>query len=149
MIFDRVASLLCYNELFKAASDFIQSCGPHTPDGRYELTGGGIFAKVESYWTRGREDGCLESHCKYIDVQSCLVGAEGVEIFNPALLETVSQDIEKDRVLYSLNAQVAGFIEVLPGDAAVFFPGEPHRPQMITSRGAEYIKKVVVKIPHA
>jgi len=149
MIFDRIAALPSYHERFLAAYDFIRACGPDTADGIYELTDGGVWAKVESYWTRNREEGCLEAHFKHMDVQSCLVGAEGIEIFNADRLELAHQDRDKDQMIYRSGAQPAGFIEVLPGDGLVLFPYEPHRPQMMTSRGPEHIKKVVVKIPHA
>lgn len=149
MIFDRLEKLVGYQPRFKAAYDFIKSCRPETPEGMTRLGDSGLYAKVESYATRLPEEGLIEAHLKYIDIQACLTGAEGIEFFRDSDLELTSRDPDKDLVLYTLKTRPAGQVAVFPGDFAVFFPREAHRPRLIAGPRPELIKKVVVKVPYS
>jgi YhcH/YjgK/YiaL family protein len=147
MIFDRVENLDRYHTGFRLAKEFILRCPVDMAYGTYHLNDAGLFARVESYATRTRKEGVIESHIQYIDIQTCLAGAEGMEFFTVNRLETMEVDEEKDLILYEFLNEPSGKVEVYPGDVAVFFPPDAHRPQMITGRGAEVIKKMVIKVP--
>jgi YhcH/YjgK/YiaL family protein len=146
MIFDRLDKLEKYAEVFAQAVEIIRRCSAATPCGRIDIDGDDLFAKVEEYRTRPPEECLFESHLRYIDVQSCLSGAEGMHFLDISECNAVKVDYGNDYIGYTPKTECHNYIAVHPGEAVVFFPQDAHRPQMRTYRGPENIKKIVVKI---
>ncbi|MDR1241574.1 MAG: YhcH/YjgK/YiaL family protein [Deltaproteobacteria bacterium] len=146
MIFDKLDNLEKYAEIFAQAAAVIRRCSAATPCGRIDIDGDGLFAKVEEYQTKLPEEGLFESHLQYIDVQSCLSGAEGMHFLDISECNAVKSDCNNDYIVHTPKTGCHNYIVVHPGEAVVFFPQDAHRPQMRTYRGPETIKKIVVKI---
>lgn len=134
-------------EVWEEAFTFLQSLGPDSEEGRFELRGEKMFARVMSYDTRTPDIGTLESHRHYIDVQITLSGPEGIDWFPiDALKEKMAYNTEKDRWLYHRNEPAPAHIDNRPGMFVVLYPEDGHMPQLVVGDDIEHITKAVVKI---
>ncbi|MBC85891.1 MAG: YhcH/YjgK/YiaL family protein [Bdellovibrionaceae bacterium] len=128
------------------ALEFISSLGPNSEDSRIELEDG-VFAIVMSYETKDRHQAVLESHRKYVDIQSTLAGAEGMEYYLTDHLVIQDEYSDENDVIFYEHPEKSGKrIDVQVGECAVFFPKDGHMPQLHVGE-PRTIKKVVVKIP--
>lgn len=133
---------------WQQAFDFLRTLTADTPVGEYPLDGENLFAKVLTYDTRSPEEGKIESHRHYADIQICLVGAEGIDLFDSNQLD-ISQpyDPNTDLTFYQPDtARQIGCIDLHPGQFTILWPRDAHRPQMIVGPEAQSIKKAVVKV---
>lgn len=103
-----------------------------------------FFSNLHAYDTRALQDCRWETHRHTIDLQVVLAGGEWIEILPESpLLEDGSYQLEKEVQKYHA-ADSSSRIHLVPGRFAVFFPGEPHRPQI--SDGVNTgVRKVVFK----
>lgn len=126
---------------------YLQGLGPAAPEADTALDGEKVFGRVMAYATRRPEDGLLESHRKYVDIQTTLVGAEGIEWFSRASLAVREPyRAETDVELYHRPGTPPARIDVYPGTFCVFFPEDAHLAQQIVGEGPAPIRKAVVKI---
>jgi biofilm protein TabA len=149
MILDRLENWHRYfpGPRLEAAFEFLKGLGADTKEGEYPIEGRDIFARVMSYSTRTPEEAVLESHRKYVDVQTVLTDAEGME-WHPAgsLGVETPYDEAKDAIFYFRPEDVRARLNMYPGNFVVFFPEDAHMPQLIVGSGPVLIKKVVVKV---
>mgnify|MGYP000852649436 FL=1 len=110
--------------------------------GRYDLDGDNLFVMVNDYETTRREEGQLEGHRKYIDVQYMVRGMEWIG-YAPLSGQNIAADYdaEEDCILYTGEAD---FVKFEPGMFAVFFPHDLHLPG--TAGKPASVRKVVVKV---
>ena len=110
------------------------------PFGRYELDGGAYYIAQECN-LRERESAKFESHKRYIDIQYILEGEEDMELVDIGEL-TVSDEYDEggDFMLFTGKGALVHF---KPGDFAVYFPTDGHKPSV----GAGKTRKIIVKIP--
>ena len=146
MIYDKLDNLALYSPELERAARFIAALPATTPCGRINIDGENMFASVEELTTLPPEECLFESHIRYIDVHSCLSGAEGLHFLNTGNCTLVSNNVDSDCLFYNAPPNKYNTLVVHPGEAVVFFPQDAHRPKMQTCRGLEQIKKVVVKI---
>jgi YhcH/YjgK/YiaL family protein len=111
------------------------------PDGKYEIFGERVFAIVTRENGRRAEDGELEGHRKYIDIQYVISGEESMG-WKPrkGLVNSVAYDAEKD--LEFFEGTPDSIVHVPPGSFVVFMPRDAHLPLI----GSGAIHKVVVKV---
>ena len=127
--------------------EFLETLPDSTDDGYIEIEGEEIFARVMCYDTRGPDDGILETHRRYVDVQSTLRGAEGVDWFPRDSLEVREQyDEKRDVIFYHRPDVVPARVNVYRGMYVVLFPEDAHMAQQVVGNTIESIKKVVVKV---
>jgi YhcH/YjgK/YiaL family protein len=114
-------------------------------DGRYDLDGDAIYYIVQRYATKPPEEGRLEAHRRYIDIQFI---AEGEELLGHAplagLKESVRYDAQKDIAFYEVPRNVS-LMKLSAGMFAVFFPQDAHMPCLRVG-GPENVVKIVVKV---
>ena len=130
---------------FAAAFAFLRALPAHPPDGRHEIDGDRLFALVQSYTTSPATERKLEHHRKYADIQLVLAGAEIIE-HTPLAGLPVDAPYDDTRD-FGLVRDPAWNSSVLlrPGEFAVFFPEDAHKPGC--SAGAHgAVRKVVVKV---
>ncbi len=115
-------------------------------EGRYEVQGDDLFFIVQEYATSPFEQGRLEIHHKYLDIQFI---ASGRECIGYAPLEGLAElepySDSKDIAFCSSNRPVSRVV-LETGMFAVFFPQEPHMPGRQVSDKPELVKKIVIKI---
>lgn len=147
MIFDKQNNMGCYikmHPLFPAVMDYVESYlrNPVAP-GIYEISGKDLFVKVQDYETR--EEGFLEVHDQYIDVQCMIEGIEKVYYTQrDGLIPACEYDAQEDALFLK---DKEGCLEFLfrAGEFAVFFPQDAHKPAMSIGT-KEKAKKLVFKV---
>ncbi|MBN1391713.1 MAG: YhcH/YjgK/YiaL family protein [Sedimentisphaerales bacterium] len=114
-------------------------------DGRYEVDGDNIYYIIQRYTTKPLEDGRLEAHRKYIDIQ---FAASGEEIIGHSLLGRLDiekpYDEDKDVVFYKAPKETNN-IKLGEGMFCVLFPQDGHIPGCRAARPCEVLK-IVVKV---
>lgn len=149
MIVDRYENWrrLLKGKSWDLAYDFLTSLKSGSPEGDTKLDGDTVFGRVMAYRTRTPEEGLLESHRLYIDVQTTLVGAEGIEWFpRDTLARKQDYDPVKDYELWHRPGPPAARADMVPGMFCVLFPQDAHLAQQIVGGAAQDIRKAVVKI---
>jgi YhcH/YjgK/YiaL family protein len=147
MVIDTLENCTRYETLhprFKAAFDFLKRPGiDATPVGRLELDGALLFALTQAYETKPIQEGRLEAHKKYIDIQFVVSGEEFIG-YAPLNNQAVAKpfDAEKDIAFYDGEAW---FTLLRKGMFAIFFPQDAHLPGRYTEKTAQ-VKKIVLKI---
>jgi len=130
--------------LFKTAFEFLKRpCIDSVPVGRTELEGSKLFALVQEYETKPANEGKIEAHRQYIDIQFIL---EGEEFMGYAPLDELAPaqpfDATKDFGLYDGKACLT---RVRKGMFAIFFPQDGHLPGRC-GETPSHVKKIVLKI---
>lgn len=149
MVFDQLQHLNKYltKQQYQKISSFLRLLSPDMQEGDYEIDGEAIYAKVMSYPTSLRRDCRIESHDKYIDIQSSLVGVEGIDIFDRGELD-ISEiyNSVKDVTFYTETVLPNVLINNKAGYFSMIYPEEAHRPQISVNQQCERVKKFVIKI---
>ena len=111
------------------------------PDGKHEICGDRVFAIIAHEQGRKSEDGELEGHRKYLDIQYVISGDESMG-WHPreGLKNSVDYDAERDLEFFEGDAK--SIIRVPPGSFIIFLPTDAHLPLI----GDGPIHKVVVKV---
>ena len=110
--------------------------------GRYELENG-LFATVAEGDTVQLEQGRIEAHRKYIDLQYCISGGERMSWAHIQELNIEEEDPEHDCYFYSGRSTA---MSVRPGMFYIMFPSDGHKPGCHQEFPKHY-RKVVVKLP--
>ena len=149
MILDQLNSALMYGGLGEQIAvglallneDSVRNATP----GKYEARGDDIFYIVDEYETKPVEEGRLEIHRKYLDIQYIVSGCECIGYASlEGLTEETPYDGEKDLAFYRYDPPMSKLI-LKQGMFAIFWPSEPHMPGRIADK-SETVKKIVVKI---
>lgn len=136
-----------YGNAWQVAFEFLTSLTAKVDEGKYTLQGDQIFARVMHYTTRSPANAVLEAHQKYVDIQTTLVGAEGIEWFPISVLTAKTSYNEiKDVVFFHRPTEGLARVDVFPGTFVVLWPHDAHMPMLGVGEQTEPIKKVVVKI---
>ncbi len=129
---------------FKAAFDFLRrpDLGAVAP-GRTAIDGDALFAIVQTYDTKPIQEGKIEAHKRYIDIQFVVEGEEFVG-YAPLGGQAVATpfDAEKDIAFYDGEAW---FTRLRKGMFAIFYPEDAHLPCRHTDKPSR-VKKIVLKI---
>ena len=148
MITDKIEKWEYYlfGAAWKTAFEFLLSLSPESDEKTYPLRGDDIFAQITSYETRSKESAALESHRKYIDIQTILAGGEKIEAtYRDELVVKTPYDETKDVEFYNHSGGLTDVI-LYPKTFAMFFPHDAHMPGLVLREKPEIVKKVVVKI---
>lgn len=149
MIFAHLKYLYKYlseNQFIKI-SKFLRELSPEMEERQYDIDGESIYARVMSYRTSLQSDCKIEAHNKYIDIQSSLVGAEGIDLFDRNILGVLKEYDETGDVSF-FEDTAAPYISIknAEGFFSMIFPEEAHRPQISINGNCDYVKKFVIKI---
>lgn len=146
MIVDKIERINCYNGImpgFQEAVAFALGLADK-PAGRYEcdtLPAGTAFAMVQEGETQPYEDGMIEAHRRYLDVQIMLEGGETVYYADiDGLTETVPY--KDDIVFYEKAGQPA---RIEKGMFYLVLPHDGHLPSRYLD-GPGRFRKIVLKV---
>ncbi|WP_158289509.1 YhcH/YjgK/YiaL family protein [Paenibacillus flagellatus] len=147
MILDSIANLGQYAGLhprFKQAVEFLngQDVGRLEP-GKYEIDGARLYAIVQEYETKPREQGVWEAHRRYYDIQ-CIVRGRETCGYAPIGSAEVAKAYDGDSD-YALFAADGTFFELREGFFAFFAPQDVHMPGIAVD-GPAPVKKIVIKV---
>ncbi len=146
MIIDRIDNAHLYHAVnikFKRAFNYIHEIDASSiADGKYEIDGGNMYALVQQYNTKLKEQGFWEAHRRYIDLQYIVQGVEGMGYANINHLQQGEYDSTKDFLpLYGDG----DLVTLRSGSFVLLMPEDAHMPGMAIGSPAP-VKKVVVKI---
>ena len=115
--------------------------------GRHVIDGDNIFAMVNSYETEPTKTRRPEKHFQYTDIQLILEGKEKIGYcpFSPNYTVKEDKKDSNDVVFYE-KVENENFITLSPGDMAIFYPWEIHRPNCQAGTKPISVKKVVIKV---
>lgn len=131
--------------VFRRALDWLRSMPENQPLGIVELSGREMYVNVHGYDTLGREACRFESHRRYVDVQYCIRGGELIDYCPLGWLPgNDGYDAEKDFIFHQAPAQFST-LRMTPGDFAIFFPDDGHRPKVHDGIHSA-VHKLVIKI---
>lgn len=112
------------------------SAGKHTTDDE------NIFYNINEYETVAENSKQFEVHAKYADVQIMWEGKETIAYSPEKFAGTV--DAENDYAL--CDATATEHVTLVPGIAAIYLPGELHKPGCSVGGNSEKIKKIIFKV---
>ena len=147
MIIDKIENAHLYKNISERVNksfEYIRITDlKNLPAGRYPIDGENIFALVGEYKTKSEQEGKLEAHKKYIDVQHVISGEElmgyaplgGQKVLDP-------YKEENDIVFYTGDKS---FTKVSEGMFAIFFPEDVHMPGIASGKSSS-VKKLVIKV---
>ena len=146
MIIDRIENAHLYYSVhprFKQAFDYVSQIDVNTiAAGRYEINDEQMYALIQEYNTKLKEQGFWEAHRRYIDLQYVVQGAEGMGYANIHHLQQGEYDASKDFLpLFGEGDQVA----LKSGSFVLLLPEDAHMPGMALGSPAP-VKKIVLKI---
>lgn len=148
MIIDSIANRSSYSGIspyFDEAFSFALSLKDRQP-GRYEcdkFPEGTVFAMIQEGETLPFEEGLVEAHRRYLDVQIMLQGGETVWYADiDTLQEAVPYDEKKDILFFEKGGQP---LQIRPGMFYLVFPQDGHMPCRHIE-GADCYRKIVLKI---
>lgn len=141
---DRYASL---HPDFASCFAYLKKFDPATPTGRYEISGTDAFALVQHYETAPIATKPIEAHRKMIDIQLLVSGVEIIQ-FTPSRRQKPSTDYEdaSDCQLFDTTDDISE-CTLQPGELAIFFSEDLHKPGCISGGHSCPVVKVVVKVP--
>ena len=148
MIYDSFGNKNLYvntHPLFRKAFEYLENYlkNPIAP-GRYEICGNDLFVMVQDYETR--DEGLLEAHDEYIDIQCMISGSELVYYTNRDYLNnTVSHDAQKDLIFFGEYSKCSELV-LAKGEFMIFFPNDAHKPAMAVMGERAFVKKLVFKV---
>ena len=146
MILDRIENIHLYKTIhkrFKRAFEYLDTIDMHSlPVGRYEIDGSNLYALVQEYNTRSREQCKWEAHRRYIDLQYVVQGTEGFLCANIHHLEQGEYDASRDFLPLEGNGDL---VTVRSGSFILLMPEDAHMPGLAIDEPAP-IRKIVLKI---
>ena len=132
------------NSKFKKAFNFLRNIDLLKLEiGKYEIEGSNIYAIVDDYLTRPKEEGLWEAHRRYMDIQLVIKNKEQMGYSNLGQMQNCSKyDQEKDILFF----KGTGSYFIIPaGTFVVLTPQDVHMPG-IAIENPEAVKKIVLKI---
>ena len=114
-------------------------------DGRYAVDGEKIYYTIQRYTTKPLNEGNLEAHRKYIDIQFLLAGVELLGYVPLKGLTTAEEyNPQKDIAFFNTPKEITK-VKLEPGLFCILFPDDTHLPcRQFT--GPTEVRKVVIKI---
>ncbi|MEI6668194.1 MAG: YhcH/YjgK/YiaL family protein [Acidobacteriota bacterium] len=146
MVIDRIAHASLYASLgprVALALDYLQNTDVAAlAPGTYELDGRRVYAMVQEYTTRLREQASWEAHSRYADLQFVARGVELMGYGPMTRFEQQSYDADKDYMALSGSGE---FVTLEAGSFVLLWPGEGHMPGIVAEQPTT-VKKIVIKI---
>ena len=147
MVIDTLENAGRYESLhphFKAAFDFLKRPDLATlAAGKRPLTNEPDFAIIQTYETKPIDEGKLEAHRKFIDIQLIVSGEEFMG-YAPLTNQKESTAYKAENDIAFFDGE-AWFTLLRKGMFAIFFPGDAHLPGRFTQKPST-VKKIVLKI---
>ncbi|WP_421260522.1 YhcH/YjgK/YiaL family protein [Aeromonas sp. 600774] len=113
------------------------------PLGKSEIDGLKLFCLVSEEMTEPATDRRGEFHRDYLDIQLLLDGEEWIGVGPHEYADEGADYPHPD--LWFVDDEQTTYLALQPGDFAIFWPGELHRP-LCTFNQPTKVKKLVVKV---
>jgi biofilm protein TabA len=149
MILDRIDNTRLYVGLHARFAKAFEILRDETmtqkEDGKYAVDSDKIYYTIQRYTTKPLNEGKLEAHRKYIDIQFLLSGEELLGYVPLKGLTTAEEyNPQKDIAFFNTPKEITK-VKLEPGLFCVLFPDDAHLPCRQLAGPAE-VRKVVIKI---
>lgn len=124
---------------------WLRAMDPAIPDGRHPIEGEDVFALVSTYETAPGTEKRFETHVRHVDLQYVADGHERILHAPAAALAVATPYDEAADIAFHAEPPFASSLLMRPGDLAIFFPADAHKPGCMAA-GRHTVKKVVVKV---
>jgi biofilm protein TabA len=132
-----------FNNGLKKGFDFLARADvADLEDGRYEIEGDRVYAIIQRTTGRSQQDGQLEAHRRYTDIQFIINGDESMGWSPLQEVKDSSLGYDEKNDLEFFAGTPSSVVRVAPGSFAIFTPSDAHLPCI----GEGAIHKVVVKV---
>ena len=147
MIIDKIENAHIYKNIAERISksfEYIKATDlKNLPAGKYPIDGKNIFALVSEYKSKSEQEGKLEAHRKYIDVQYVIEGEELIG-YSPLGSQQILEPYKEENDIVFFTGDKS-FTKVSEGMFAIFFPEDVHMPGISTGKISD-VKKLVIKV---
>lgn len=109
-----------------------------------EIDGRNAFAIFQTYETKDIEEGKMEGHRHYIDIQYIHKGTEQI-LIAPVNRITKDDDYDEKRDLYFPKVADYSNLRLCAGMGCVLYPDDLHAP-CITVKAPSMVQKIVIKV---
>jgi YhcH/YjgK/YiaL family protein len=134
---------LALHKGFAKAFDFLlRPDVKELPVGKYEIDADRVYAMVSKDPGRRKEDAQLETHERYIDIQSILDGVDDMGWKPKSLCKQPSGEYDQKTDEQIFTDEPDAWLSTNSGSFAIFFPEDAHMPLISSGQ----IHKVVVKV---
>jgi biofilm protein TabA len=153
MILDNLSSLELYSGLgirLSEISAYLDSIDQKAfVPGKKEITGNDLYSTAVIADGKGKDHASLEIHRQYIDLHYVIDGIDtiGWKPLCKCIHARSTYDSEKDILFYDDKPEE--WINILPGNFAVFFPSDAHAPLGGAGRVHKIIFKILFQKPQA
>lgn len=153
MIIDKLCNIDKYPQLEcdkVKITNFIQNFmdGNISEEGKYELDGDRLFALVQKYVTKKKEDSFMESHLKYADLQYIVKGSEIIYYDCADELAVKEDNSKQGDIIFYHKRPVKGGAILSEGMFGYYEPQDAHMPCIgVTDQQTDMIK-IVFKIKY-
>ena len=149
MIFDRIENIEVYAGLgknFETAVQFIQKLALNgIEDQEFSVDDDRVYAFARHFSLKESSEVLYESHRRYADIQLLLDGEETMyAAVTKGMKSKIPYEEEKDIEFYE-DSEKHTCLKFVPGDFAVFFPWDAHKPCCRAGR-YENSFKLVIKV---
>lgn len=148
MILDEKSTLKIYESTgydASAVEGFIERAEKEQlPPGRYELDGENLFAMIQEYETKDREQCLYESHKLYGDIQYMVSGEEMIYAADVSRLHVVEDRTPQEDILFYEQQEEDAMLHLRPDMYALFLPQDGHMPCCTCGR-VQKVRKIVFK----
>jgi len=116
-------------------------------NGTYGIDGKRMYYMIQERETKPESEVRAEAHAAYLDIHCVLSGEETIYVSAARDHAVVYKDelAEKDYILYGDKADEIACV-LRPGNFAVLFPADAHRPWCAVDGRTATVRKVVFKI---
>jgi YhcH/YjgK/YiaL family protein len=145
MITDTIDNSHCYHlgPVWEKAFEFLKNNERRHARGRLPNRRKGPVRHRDELPDQGAR---FEAHKKYADIQSTLMGAEGIAVVDTKNVDQATDyEEERDVSFFETPETIPTLVDVYPGSFAFLLPQDCHMPQLAVG-APQMIKKVVVKI---
>ena len=114
-------------------------------DGKH-IVNDDFYYVLQQYKTKSKNEGILESHRKYVDIQIIISGTEVMYTVDTLRLTCQkTYDSEKDIALWNVPGRMAK-VTLQEGDYIVLFPENAHMGAISAQESADQVTKIVGKV---
>ncbi len=146
MVIDKIENYklyVCLSEKIAKAFAYINETDlSRTEPGKYKIDNDDIFALVQEYDTKDKNECKLEGHSKYIDIQHVIYGVELIGVTSLINQIPVYKNEKDDCTFYESDSTL---IRIESGMFTIFFPDDLHMPGIKLNQISK-VKKVVIKV---
>ena len=145
MIFDTLENFGKYTSLnsnFAKVEEFLKSNNLEELDfGKHKISDE-VFVISEKVPAKSLEDGVLEAHKNYIDVQLCLNSVDNMGWTSIDDCKSVSEEYDSSRDIVFYSDEIQKQIAVGKDNFVIFFPWDAHAPNI----GSGELHKIIFKV---